>query len=79
MSTPPTTAELGEMLKKTRPLCLEAGQEIMRLLHTDLVTSRKADRSLVTNADHAANDILRKGLQKHFPDHARISDPPSEG
>jgi 3'(2'), 5'-bisphosphate nucleotidase len=46
----------------------------MELRQTALVKVRKADRSLVTNADHAADRIIREGLRKHFPKHAVLTE-----
>jgi 3'(2'),5'-bisphosphate nucleotidase len=70
----PPADQLKDILAKARPLCLEAGQKILALLNTDLIKSRKADHSLVTNADHASNDVILAGLKKYFPDHAVISE-----
>jgi myo-inositol-1(or 4)-monophosphatase len=39
-----------------------------------LVKQRKADRSLVTNADHTADEIIRAGLKKHFPNHSILTE-----
>lgn len=55
-------------------LAVAAGRRVMDLLKDPLVKTRKADRSLVTNADHAANDLLRAGLRRHFPDHGLLSE-----
>jgi len=35
---------------------------------------RKPDRSLVTNADHEADKIIRQGLRQAFPDHAILTE-----
>jgi 3'(2'), 5'-bisphosphate nucleotidase len=69
-----TPLEVAGFLPGVRALALEAGQRVMELLKDPLVKTRKADSSLVTNADHAANDILRNGLLKAFPDHALLSE-----
>ncbi|MGQ0644294.1 MAG: inositol monophosphatase family protein [Elusimicrobiota bacterium] len=61
-------------LPAARALSLRAARRVMELLKDPLVTSRKEDRSLVTNADHAANDIIRQGLREAFPDHAVFSE-----
>lgn len=55
-------------------LALQAGRAVMDLLKAPLVEHRKPDNSLVTNADHAANDILRAGLRRAFPGHALLSE-----
>lgn len=57
-----------------RQLALQAAACVMELLKDPLVQTRKEDKSLVTNADHAANDILRRGLLSHFPQHAVLSE-----
>lgn len=67
-------AELAGFLPPVRELALKAGKRIMELIHTDLIRERKADKSLVTNADHAANDILLEGLRKAFPGHRILSE-----
>ncbi len=46
----------------------------MELRLTTLTKEHKADRSLVTNADHEADRIIREGLLKAFPDHAVITE-----
>jgi 3'(2'), 5'-bisphosphate nucleotidase len=59
--------EASRRLPTARALAREAGEKVMVLLQEPLVRERKSDRSLVTNADHAANDILRRGLRAAFP------------
>lgn len=67
-------------LPVARGLALQAGRRIHELMKTELVRTRKADKSLVTNADHEANDILRNGLRKAFPTHSIVSEEtPREG
>jgi fructose-1,6-bisphosphatase/inositol monophosphatase family enzyme len=61
-------------LSIVRDLAREAGRRVMELLRSPLVTSRKADHSLVTNADHAANELLCAGLRRRFPDHGILSE-----
>ena len=49
-------------------LALEAGNRIVQIRNSAGLDSRKkADGSLVTEADEAADEILRAGLQKRFP------------
>ncbi len=64
----------ADFLPAVRDLARAAGHRVMELLKDPLVKSRKADRSLVTNADHAANDILRSGLRRLFPTHGLLSE-----
>lgn len=66
--------DASEFLGPARDLALAAGRRVLDLLKDPLVRSRKADHSLVTNADHAANDILRDGLRSRFPDHSLLSE-----
>ncbi|MEK7765665.1 MAG: 3'(2'),5'-bisphosphate nucleotidase CysQ [bacterium] len=68
------TDDLPGFLPVARDLALQAGARLNELLHTELVQTRKKDRSLVTNADHDANEILRSGLRRAFPEHAVISE-----
>jgi 3'(2'), 5'-bisphosphate nucleotidase len=68
------TAGAAAFLPAVRALCLEAGRAVMALRGGPLEKSHKPDHSLVTNADHAANDILRRGLRAAFPDHAVLSE-----
>jgi len=68
------TPDASGFLPVARELALEAGARVMALQKDPLQKTRKSDNSLVTNADHAANDILRHGLLKAFPDHAVISE-----
>jgi 3'(2'), 5'-bisphosphate nucleotidase len=65
---------LSAELSAASQLALQAGRRVMELLKEPLVTATKPDHSLVTNADHAANDILREGLRKAFPAYALLSE-----
>jgi 3'(2'), 5'-bisphosphate nucleotidase len=64
----------AEFVDVARELAVQAGKRIMELRQTALIKQRKADRSLVTNADHEADRIIREGLRKHFPDHAILTE-----
>ena len=68
------TAGPSDFLPVVRALCLEAGKAVMALRGGPLEKSRKPDNSLVTNAYHSANDILRRGLRAAFPGHAILSE-----
>jgi 3'(2'), 5'-bisphosphate nucleotidase len=63
-----------EFLEVARDLAVQAGRRIMDLRKTALVKKRKADHSLVTNADHDADKIIRDGLHKHFPKHSILTE-----
>jgi len=56
------------------PLALKAAERLTALRYTTLVKERKEDHSLVTNADHEADKILRDGLRAAFPDHAILTE-----
>lgn len=64
----------SSFLEVARGLALEAGARIMELLKSPLVRTRKPDYSLVTNADHEADRIIRLGLRQAFPDHAILTE-----
>ncbi len=66
--------DLPDFLPPARDLALRAGRVVMELLKSPLVEARKADHSLVTNADHAANDLICRGIREAFPDHGILSE-----
>ena len=61
-------------LDVARPLALEAASLLMKLRRAPLSQERKADRSLVTNADREADAMIRQGLLKAFPKHAILTE-----
>jgi 3'(2'),5'-bisphosphate nucleotidase len=61
-------------LEAARTVALEAGRRAMELLRSPLETARKADHSIVTNADHDANAIICGSLRRLFPDHSILSE-----
>jgi 3'(2'), 5'-bisphosphate nucleotidase len=52
----------------------DAAREIMRIYAGDLGERTKADKSPVTNADHAAEAIIVAGLRKLTPDAAVVAE-----
>ena len=64
----------SDFVEVARELAVEAGRRIMELRQRDVVKERKADKSIVTNADHAADLIIREGLRSHFPQHAILTE-----
>jgi len=62
---------MKEILNK---IALEAGAAILKVYAQDFNIVMKEDKSPVTDADHAANDIILAGLAKHFPDITVISE-----
>src|SRR5258706_2332884 len=64
----------SSFLDVARSLAVQAAHRITDLLRSPLVRMRKPDHSLVTNADHEADKIIRQGLSKAFPDHAILTE-----
>ncbi len=64
----------SSFLNIARPLAVQAARRVTELLNSPLVRTRKPDKSLVTNADHEADQILREGLRRSFPDHAILTE-----
>ena len=58
---------LAERLEVAIGLALQAADEIMRIAKTGVTKSRKADNTLVTNADHRSDELIRNGLLDVFP------------
>lgn len=54
-------------LKALASAAFEAGQKILEIREAGFQTRRKADQSYVTDADHAAEEILEKRLQTIAP------------
>lgn len=65
---------LHPFLGIAQPLAVKAAQRLMELRLEPLERNRKPDHSLVTNADHEADRILRSGLREAFPDHAILTE-----
>src|SRR5438477_3333712 len=57
-----------------RTLAVQAAHRITELRRSPLMRMRKPDHSLVTNADHEADKIIRQGLRKAFHDHAILTE-----
>lgn len=57
-----------------RRLAIEAGRRLMELRLEPITQSRKADHSVVTNADHEADQIILQGLREAFPQHAILTE-----
>src|SRR5215467_5304492 len=55
-------------------LAQRAAAEILKLLKNPTVQGRKADNSIVTDADLKADEIIRNGLAEAFPDHAILTE-----
>ncbi|WP_319204541.1 3'(2'),5'-bisphosphate nucleotidase CysQ [uncultured Ilyobacter sp.] len=63
------------MLNIIKKLAVEAGIEIMKIYESDdFGIESKGDESPLTRADKKANEIIVKGLKKHFSDMAILSE-----
>ncbi|MBF0492313.1 MAG: inositol monophosphatase [Deltaproteobacteria bacterium] len=62
------------LLHTAIPLAEQAALAITQLTRNSTKDQRKADHSIVTEADFIANQIIVEGLQKAFPDHAILSE-----
>jgi 3'(2'), 5'-bisphosphate nucleotidase len=51
-----------------------AGVEIIKIYKKKVTKKYKSDNTPVTNADIKANDIICKGLKRHFPDISVVSE-----
>ena len=63
----PARNDLHGLLGPVAELAASAGGKILEIAKGDLGTSRKLDKSPVTAADVAAEDLLREGLAKLLP------------
>lgn len=69
MATIDAPSELAERLAAARRAAVAAGRETLRWFRNgDLAVTLKADRSPVTQADLAAEEVLRRELLGAFPD-----------
>jgi 3'(2'), 5'-bisphosphate nucleotidase len=55
-------------------LAQEAAKVVMEFRKNPIVSNKKADKSPVTEADLAADKIIREGLAKNFPDHGILTE-----
>ncbi len=65
---------LPQALEEAKKLAKEAGRQILDLYQKKMVISHKPDASIVTEADTLADQIIRKGLQKHFTEWMILSE-----
>jgi len=68
MDSVPTLPSHQTLRQACTDLAREAAREIMRIYAGDLGARDKADKSPVTDADHAAEAIIVAGLRKLTPD-----------
>jgi 3'(2'), 5'-bisphosphate nucleotidase len=69
-----TLSELSPLRDACTGLARDAAREIMRIYAGDLGERTKADKSPVTDADHAAEAIIVAGLRKLTPDLAVVAE-----
>ena len=63
-----------KMLERALELAELASQRVLQILKTDFVTQKKEDNSPVTLADLEADQIIREGLLKSFPQHSILTE-----
>ncbi len=63
-----------EKLDKLIRIVHLAGVEIIKIYKKKVTKKYKSDNTPVTNADIKANDIICKGLKRHFPDISIVSE-----
>ncbi|MBX3597002.1 MAG: 3'(2'),5'-bisphosphate nucleotidase CysQ [Rhizobiaceae bacterium] len=56
------------MQARFEQLALQAGRRIMDVFHRDFVIDEKGDKSPVTEADRAAEEVILEGLRSTWPD-----------
>ncbi len=66
--------KLNHPLQVAKNLALKASEEILKLLKNSLPHTKKADNSIVTEADLRSDKMIREGLQKEFPHHAILTE-----
>ena len=59
--------DLSELLQATSEIAKQAGEAILQYYRSEYEVFRKEDKSLVTSADLAANQIIQQGLNKLSP------------
>jgi 3'(2'), 5'-bisphosphate nucleotidase len=65
---------MSERIQAVASIALEAGKAIMTVYQDEILVSRKADNSPLTQADLAANDIITSGVRKLVPELPVISE-----
>lgn len=61
-------------LSTAKSLALKASEEILKLLENSLPHTKKADNSIVTEADLRSDQIILEGLQKEFSTHGFLTE-----
>ena len=68
----PSHVDLTDLMSTAQRIVVDADQILSQAFGT-VSASRKADGTLVTQADHAVDDFLTRQLKDAFPDHAVLS------
>lgn len=69
----PVTLE-HEYARFARRLALAAGESVLGHFQKELVISRKADRSIVTEADREAENLMRELINETYPQHGILGE-----
>ena len=64
----------GEFARFATRLALASGEKIRGHYQKDLVISRKADRSIVTQADREAETLMRDLIRREYPGHGILGE-----
>jgi len=67
-------SDLRHLLDFAVDAAREAGRFTLRHFRRGLKVERKADDSPVTAADRGAEELLRRRIEKHFPDHGIVGE-----
>ncbi|MBU1119332.1 hypothetical protein KKH43_05620 [Patescibacteria group bacterium] len=76
MDTDATThEEISKRIEVARDLAYEAGEKLKELYNTHLeVYQKEVSADEVTNADHASEEIIIRGIKKNFPNDSIASE-----
>jgi 3'(2'), 5'-bisphosphate nucleotidase len=66
--------DLSGLLAVVKPLAVRAGKAIMKIYETEFEVELKGDKSPVTLADTAANEIIVLFLRENFPAYAILAE-----
>lgn len=66
--------DILKALELSKRLAVKAGEEIMKIYHTDFTVEYKDDKMPLTMADKNANDVIVNSLSKAFPNAGILSE-----
>jgi myo-inositol-1(or 4)-monophosphatase len=69
---------MDEYLAFAKQLALSAGEIMRKYFHDDVSTREKADKSIVTIADEAINQLVITRVAETYPDHAVLGEEASD-